>query len=314
MTVGIVGLGLIGGSIALDLLARGEQVVASDPDPATCRAATAAGITVVVDPTAVAAAAESVVVATPPGVVAEVVAMVAAADVTVTDVASIRRPSALGFDGALPARWVGSHPMAGTERSGFAAARRGLLVGAPWLLTPHDGSGMRDVAAVADLALRLDARPAVVAPEFHDSVVATTSHLPHLLAFALQAAGGALGRDVVDAMAGPSFRDATRVAASPPEFWADLLERNRDAVTEALDGLREWLGTTMSLDRGELVARLDGARRRPGRHRHEGEQETVVLDDPAAALQRLRDAGRRGRFVRQVATVEGRPTLVLSPE
>jgi prephenate dehydrogenase len=316
--VGVVGLGLIGGSIALDLLAGGVEVVALDPDPTTREAAKRVGITVADDLAAVAEHADVVVVATPAGVVADLVGdLVTLTTAPVTDVASVRDPAALGMGPDLPATWVGSHPMAGTERSTFQAARRGLLVGAPWLLTPHDDVDMGALAAVAELALALQTRPIVVAPDVHDTMVATVSHLPHLLAFALQQRGRAVGGDVVAALAGPSYRDATRVAASSPEFWADLVGRNHDAVAAALAELQGWLDDTMTTaatDQAALAARFEAARRRPGpRLQGDDADEDIALGDRTGALDRLRAAGRHGRHVTRIATVSGVTTLSISP-
>ncbi len=315
--VGIVGLGLIGGSIALDLVAAGRAVVALDPDEATRVAAGRAGIEVADDLGGLARAVDVVVVATPAAVVADVVMdLVAMTTAPVTDVASVRDPAALGLSAPLPRTWIGSHPMAGTERSSFQAARRGLLVGAPWLLTPHDDVDMAALATVAELALALRTRPMVVAPEVHDAMVATVSHLPHLLAYALQHRGREVGGDVVAALAGPSFRDATRVAASSPEFWSDLIGRNHDAVAATLADLQRWLDDTMAVaasDPAALVDRLEGARRRPGpRVRTEDADEHVSLDG-VAALERLRTAGRHGRHVTGMDTVSGVPTFSLTP-
>lgn len=318
-SVGIVGLGLIGGSIALDLVAAGRRVVGLDPDAATCAAAQRAGIDIRTDIEAVAAIVDLVVVASPPPTIAATVRRaVAATDAPVTDVASVRDPAALGLDARLPPNWVGSHPMAGSERNSFAAARRGLVVGAPWLVTPHDGVDMTALAAVVQLALDLQARPIVVPAASHDAMVATVSHLPHLLAYGLQQRGRQVGGDVVAALAGPSFRDATRVAASDPQFWADLVTRNADAVTVTLRELQAWLDATMAIvdsdDPAALVAHFDAARRRPGpRARSDDPDEVVVLDDPATALASLREAGRHGRHVTRIATVAGTLTLTLAP-
>lgn len=317
-TVGIVGLGLIGGSIALDLVAAGHPVVALEPDRPSGRAAMRVGIDVVDDVAAIAAVADIVVVATPPSTVADIVMRVAAGtDAPVTDVASVRDPQALGIAAPWPSSWVGSHPMAGTERTSFAAARRGLLVGAPWLLTPHDDVDMGALAAVVELALTLQTRPMVVAATTHDAMVATVSHLPHLLAYGLQQRGREVGGDVVAALAGPSFRDATRVAASSPEFWADLVVRNRDALATTLREMQSWLDDTIAMaaqDPVALVARLDGARRRPGPRTRSGEGDEVVsLADPSQALATLRAAGACGRHVTTIATVGATPTLSLAP-
>ncbi len=311
-TVGIVGLGLLGGSLALDLVGSGARVRGFDPDAATQARAAARGIEVV-DGLAAVAASEIVVVATPTARVVDTVrGVVAHGSAPVTDLASVRTATALGWgDDPMPPTWVGGHPMAGTERRGFAAAQRGLVVGAPWLLTPHDGVDAAALAATVALVLSLGARPVVIAPDLHDTVVATTSHLPHLVAWALQARAQDLGEGVV-ALAGPSFRDATRVAASDPTFWADLLDRNRAAVAAALADLQAWLAETASASRDDLVTRLSAARRVPGPPPVGARTTVVDLGDLPAALSRLREAGADGRAVVDVVVEGGATALVLS--
>lgn len=311
-TVGVVGLGLLGGSVALDLVAAGARVLGLDPDAATQARAAARGIDVVDDLVAV-ASAEIVVVATPTAQVADTVrALVDLGPAAVTDLASVRTATALGWgDEPMPPTWVGGHPMAGTERRGFGAAQRGLVVGAPWLLTPHDGVDAGALAATVQLVLALGARPVVLAPDLHDTVVATTSHLPHLLAWALQARAHGLGEGVV-ALAGPSFRDATRVAASDPGFWADLLTRNRAAVAAALAEVQDWLAVTADAPRDDIADRLAAARRVPGPPGGGARTTVVALDDLPTALARLRDAGAHGGVVVEVLVQEGVAALVVS--
>lgn len=299
-TVGIVGLGLVGGSLALDLLDRGVPVVGADTHAAHRDLAADAGLTIETDgPAAVAGACGLVVIAVPPGAVAPVLAEVvdAAPDVIVTDVASVKAPAPLGLDAAaLPPRWVGGHPMAGTERTGFAAARPGLLAGAPWLLTPHDDVAPDSLLAVLDLVLAVDAVPVVLDAVEHDRLVAAVSHVTHLLSYALHDVAGGLGRHLVDRVAGPSFRDATRVAASDPAFWADLTARNRDAVTAVLDDVGAWLTSAAEEDTTALEARLAAARRRPLSAEHAPATEVDLADLPAA-LVRLRALGAQGHAV-----------------
>lgn len=293
-TVGIVGLGLVGGSLALDLLDRGAAVVGHDTDREHRTLAAEAGLRLLDDATAVADAADLVVVAVPPAAVADVLAELADVDVPVTDVASVKDPAALGV-GDTPARWIGGHPMAGTERTGFAAARRGMLAGATWLLTPEDGTAEDDLRAVLELVLAVQARPVVVDALEHDRLVAAVSHVTHLLSYALHGVAGRHGRQVVDLVAGPSFRDATRVAASDPAFWADVAERNRDAVREVLGEVQAWLGAAMEEDATALAERLSRARRRP--MVTSPDEVVALLDGSADGLADLRARGQAGYAV-----------------
>lgn len=290
MRVGIAGLGLVGGSLALDLVGQGVEVVGTDTDPEQAAQAEAAGVTTTGDVESAVESADVVVVAVPPSVVGDTVARVAAAapSTPVTDVASVKAPAALGLDDP-PRTWVGGHPMAGTERTGFAAARRGMLAGATWLLTPVDGTDRDALLAVVDLVLSVQAVPVVVDPQEHDRLVAAVSHVTHLVSYGLHGVAGGLGRDVVDLVAGPSFRDATRVAASDPAFWADVTSRNHEAVADVLARLQEWLAGALEDDTAALADRLAAARRRPvvGQP-HDVE---VDLSDGLAALRRLGHQG-----------------------
>ena len=294
MRIGIVGLGLVGGSLALDLLDRDLAVVGHDIDPGNRALAADAGVRVADGPRAVAGQVDLVVVAVPPSVVAGVLAELADVDLPVTDVASVKDPRALGVH-AAPARWIGGHPMAGTERTGFTAARRGMLAGATWLLTPGDDAATGDVLAVLELVLGVRARPVVVDAGEHDRLVAAVSHVTHLLSFALHGVAGQHGRQVVDLVAGPSFRDATRVAASDPVFWADVASRNGDAVREVLAEVQSWLAEAMEEDATALSERLARARRRP--MVTSPDELVLPLDGTADALSRLRDHGRAGYAV-----------------
>lgn len=304
-TVGVVGLGLVGGSLALDLADRQVPVVGTDASDESRRLASAAGIEVVDDVASVGLRSDLVVVAVPPAAVGQVLAEVAATapDVVLTDVASVKAPATLGVADP-PARWVGGHPMAGTERTGFAAARPGMLAGATWLLTPDDSVDRDALLAVLELVLSVQSVPVVLDAQEHDRLVAAVSHVTHLLSYALHGVAGRLGRDLVDLVAGPSFRDATRVAASDPAFWADVTHRNRQAVREVLDDVQEWLGAATTEDAPTLARRLAGARRRPVSPSH-GPPVAVDLDDLPVALARLRRLGLDGHAVTGVARGPG---------
>jgi prephenate dehydrogenase len=299
-TVGVVGLGLVGGSLALDLRDRERSVVGTDTDATARDLARDAGIEVLEDAAAVAAAADLVVVAVPPAAVAGVVDDVvrAAPDVAVTDVASVKAPDTLGVGRPSP-RWVGGHPMAGTERAGFAAARPGMLAGATWLLTPADDVDPDALLDVLDLVLSVSAVPVVLDAAEHDRVVAAVSHVTHLLSFALHGVAGGLGRRLVDRVAGPSFRDATRVAASDPSFWADVAGRNHRAVAEVLGEVQGWLGAAATEDTEALAARLAAARRQP-LPPSRSTPATVDLADLPAGLAELRRLGGAGHAVTAV--------------
>lgn len=246
-TVGVVGLGLIGGSVALDGVARGWPVLATDSDEEQRTAAAAAGVPVVDGIAPLGEVADLVVVAVPAPQVRDVLATLedaATRPLLATSVASVQGPRVLGT-ADLPlerVRHVGGHPMTGTERSGFRAARRGMFDGSPWIVTATATDRVADLRAVVDLARALGAAPVVVPPEEHDRTVALLSHLPHVLAYGMYARLLAGHDHGVELLAGGSFRDATRVAATRPSFWAEVLELNREAVATLLGELRAALG------------------------------------------------------------------------
>lgn len=295
--IGIIGLGLIGGSLALDLLDRGTAVVGTDVDPTQRDLAEAAGVQVRDDTAGVAGDADLVVVAVPPAEVARVLSQIRASapEAVITDVASVKTPATLGVVDPPPC-WIGGHPMAGTERSGFAAARPGMLAGATWLLTPADDAERDALVTVIDLVLTVGAVPVVLDAADHDRLVAAVSHVTHLFSYALHGVAGGLGRSLVDLAAGPSFRDATRVAASDPAFWADVTHRNRDAVRDVLGRVQGWLTAAADEDSATLTERLTAARRLPGPP-GAAESQEVHLDDMPAALGRLRELGREGHAI-----------------
>jgi len=160
--------------------------------------------------------------------------------VVATAVASVQAADVLGLADATFAHvtHVGGHPMTGTERSGFRAARRGMFDGSPWIVTPSDGDPSHAVAAVVDLALALRAMPVVLRPAEHDRTVALLSHLPHVLAYTAYRRLRLADDAGTEHLAGGSFRDATRVAATHPRFWSEVLHLNRDAVADLVANVR----------------------------------------------------------------------------
>ena len=230
MRVGVVGLGHIGGSIAL----ASADGVGWDPDEEVRGAASAAGIDVDVE----LAGADIVVVAAPLAIAHEVVADVLARTPvggrTVTDVASVKGPVVAAAAGH-PA-FVSGHPMAGTERSGFGAADPTLFTGAPWLVLVPDAADVHRVAHVCRLALSLGAHPVPMHPATHDRALATVSHLPHVLAAALT-----LQAEALLPMAAGSLHGAARVAAGDPALPTAMVDLNRDAVLAAIDHLQRTL-------------------------------------------------------------------------
>lgn len=257
--VDVVGAGLIGGSLALRLAGLGRSVRVVDPDPATRASAQAAGLVVGDD---VSPTADLVVIATPLDTLAEVMAHVAAAApaALVIDVGSVKQAPALSAERAgLGERYVGTHPMAGTEHTGFEHADVDLLVGVTWAVT--HGGGTAETSRVVDwLTTDLDATVVLLGAAEHDSAVALVSHGPHAVAHALLAtAEAAATPTVAGLLAAGSFRDGTRVAGRNPARTFNMLSENADALGSVLD---EVIGELVALradlaDPEALRTRLD---------------------------------------------------------
>ncbi|MDX1658145.1 MAG: prephenate dehydrogenase/arogenate dehydrogenase family protein [Nitriliruptorales bacterium] len=283
--VGVVGLGLIGGGVALDLLRGGHELVGFDVDPDVRARARELDIDVVEDLSTLVSRCELAVVAVPleevPGVLSAVRGQ--RPDLLVTDVASVKDLEVLGAGGLD--HFVGGHPMAGNERSGIDAARPGLFDGAVWYVTPRPDTLVGDLVAVLELVRTLAGEPVPVDVPTHDRYVALLSHVPHLLAYGLHASASEIMGEGVHGLGGGSFRDVTRVAASDPGFWADVLHANRQAVREALTLVDAWLsGRADDLeDPDELEHQLAAGRRLPHARPRDAEVE-VVLPGPAERL------------------------------
>jgi prephenate dehydrogenase len=265
MRIAVLGVGLIGGSIGLAARRRMEaEVVGFDPDPGTLDRAVEEGA---IDAAAssVEGACEGAEVVFCAAPVARLTELAEAAlgacgpDTVITDVGSTKRDvvAALGAD----ERFIGGHPLAGAETSGVENARADLFEGARWYLTPKSerSSGLlydrlqRTIAA-------LGARPQAIDPEAHDRLMATVSHLPHVVANVLVGQAAAeLSRDSERMPeVGPSFRDTTRVAGANPAIWGDIFASNSEAVAEAVEAvaarLREAAGLIREGERDSVAA------------------------------------------------------------
>lgn len=251
-TVGIVGLGLIGGSLAQDLVARGVHVVATTRSHATRVDAADAGITVVDAVADVVGEADLVVVAVALDALPETLAAVAAAlpegspHPTITDVGSVKAPPVARAEALFddPSVFVPGHPMAGTELSGWAAADPRLFAGRRWALGIDAPVALGRWAEVAALALAVGSEVVPVGVVAHDAAVALVSHLPYAVA---ATAAALLDADpdaaLARSLAAGSFADLTRVAGGHPTLGADMARANRTAVAARLgqmgDGLHD---------------------------------------------------------------------------
>ena len=273
----VVGAGLIGTSIGLAAMDAGRRVWLADRDRPTAVFAASLGAGAADPPPA---AVGTVVVAVPPAAVATacVEALAAHPSAIVMHVCSVQANPAAEVEaaGADLSRFIGTHPVAGREVSGPSAADKDLFVDRPWALCPTGGTSAGAVEAARRLALDCRAWPIVVEPAEHDRILARLSHVPQLVASALAATLAGLDPSSA-ALAGPGFRDTTRLADSPPQMWGEIAAANAGALAAAL---HEVAGPLMS-----LADALDTA---------------VANRDAAAAADAVTELVRRGRAGRAV--------------
>lgn len=242
--IAIVGTGLIGTSIGLALKRStpGPEVVGFDRVQGELKCAHSRGAVDRIASSVVDAVRDAhlIVVAVPPDRFAEVAEEMAPgclATVVVTDVASAKVDIVTVGERLFGGRFVGGHPMAGSEQRGAHAADPELFVEAPWILTPTDQTSSSAYGTVSGVATELGARVVALDPGEHDAVVARLSHAPQLVAGALVDAAREPGADESYlGLAGGGFRDTTRIAASDPELWVSILRANRAAVLDSLAG------------------------------------------------------------------------------
>ncbi|WP_125611430.1 prephenate dehydrogenase [Specibacter cremeus] len=312
----VLGSGLLGASIGLGLRHNGVDVVVSDPSPSAQAVAVDIGAGRPLDP-AEALEPELVVVAAPPDVSARVVAdaLRTYPAAVVVDIASVKLAvltelqQLVGEDSPLLERYVGTHPMAGREKSGPVAARGELFMSMPWVVCPGEASRPHAVKVAHSLAIDLGAVIFRMSPDEHDAAVALVSHLPQvmssLVASRLQdTPAGALS------LAGNGLRDVTRIAASDPTLWVQILGANADKLLGIVEGVRadlDRLIATLSaptapgarLDLAQLMAEGNaGVSRIPGKHGGPAQQYawlTVLVDDrPGQIAKLLTEIGQIG--------------------
>lgn len=263
-SVAIIGTGLIGASVGLALKEQGWKTIGWDPSPGALERAaernatdsTAASVSEAIDDV------DLVVLAGP------LEANLATlrdleTDALVTDVTSVKVPMLAAAPTGV--RFVGGHPMAGREHAGPDAASHALFRGAPWVIC-DDGASGEDVGRLGSIVGSMGANPIVMSAERHDQVVASVSHLPHLLAVAL--VNTVSGNPDAGELVSGSFRDLTRVASAESSWWPEVLTSNAEAVTRAVDDLVGYLedlrARVTSGDMAGLAERLDQARSRRG--------------------------------------------------
>ena len=260
-SVQIHGIGLIGGSIGLGLRAAGWWVTGSDIDELRARQALRLGA---VNEIGRNPHADVTFVATPaaaiPGLAREALE---SGDGVVTDVGSVKGPIC---EAVAHPRFVGGHPMAGSEQVGIAGARPDMFGGAVWVLTPGTATLDETYAAVRAAVAELGAEAVTMSPDLHDTLVSVVSHVPHLTAATLMSLADerTAERSVLQRLAAGGFRDMTRVAAGSSDIWLDICDANRLAICASLERLIDALGEMRDVvqrgDRDTLHALLERAR------------------------------------------------------
>jgi len=252
-SVAIVGLGLIGGSLALATRERwpAVRVTGVDSDPVIAHVRGSGAIDRSASDVAAVGDADLIVLAAPVEQNLELLSRVPARQVVVTDVSSTKRVIVQAAK-AMPApiRFVGGHPVGGAERGGFAYARADLFDRRPWIFTPSTPVDEPIVALLSRFVEGLGAVPVTLSADVHDRLMAFLSHLPQLTASALMAVVGEAVQSDGLGLAGRGLVDTTRLAASPANVWRDVCLTNAEAIGLALDA---------------LIGRLSDLRQRIGR-------------------------------------------------
>lgn len=246
-TIAIVGLGLIGGSMALAIRERWSscRIVGVDRRAVQAHALGSGAVDRAADSIAAVGPVDLIVLAAPVRQNVRLLAEAAAhasPGTLMTDVGGTKQDIVLAARSLPdPHLFVGGHPIGGAAHGGFGFARPDLFKGKPWIFTPDDGVPEEAVARLSSLVVGLGARPSVLDAASHDRLMAFVSHLPQLAASALMAVSGqAAGADGLR-FAGRGLLDTTRLASSPADVWRDICGVNADAIGDALDALIETL-------------------------------------------------------------------------
>jgi prephenate dehydrogenase len=303
--IAVLGLGLIGGSVLQALSRGGYPVAGYDPDPGEARVAAGAGFTIADTPADAVTGADLVILAMPLPQFEDALASIGphlGPKTILTDVGTLKLPVLAKVRARLPmARFVGGHPLAGTEQSGFAAADPLLFRDAPWALTLEDDTDLSAWLAMAELLCDLGARPVPTTAAEQDHAVARVIGLPHVLAEAL-ALTGLHGGELGLSLAAGSYMSGSRVARTRPELVATWCDGNDPLVT-ALDDAIGWLQATRDalVDGGSVLplARAGNSARMDWENRA-----FLPVDLPADSTD-LREHGRCGGWITAVVEIDG---------
>jgi prephenate dehydrogenase len=299
--VRIVGNGLLGASIGLALRSHGVDVALADSSPSSVHLASDLGAG---RPAHASDEPQIIIVCVPPDVTADVIEaeLLAFPTAVVTDVASVKLSPLrqLLSRGVDITHYVGGHPLAGRERGGAISARGDLFLGRPWVVCRDEETPAWALALVEDLVLDLGAVPIEMTPEAHDEAVGLVSHVPQIISslMAKQLEGAS---DGAVRLAGQGVRDVTRIAASSPELWIQILGANRDSILGVLENLQHDLHNVIVALRDfdapgargviakEMAAGNAGVSRLPGKHGQNRRfaQIVVLIDDRPGQLAQL---------------------------
>jgi prephenate dehydrogenase len=307
LRLAVLGVGLIGGSVGLAARREGCEVAGWDVDPAVLDAAASRGA---VDSPATSievalAGAEAAFLCAPVGALPALsreALGAAGADAVVTDVGSTKLALAAATEDE---RFIGGHPIAGSEASGVEHARADLFQGAAWYLTPGERSSGVLYERLHGLLVAFGARPIAIDPETHDRLLATVSHLPHVLANVLvsQAAADLAREGEALPRVGPSFRDTTRVAGASSGVWTDIYLTNAEAIAERIDDTVDRLRRVAA----DLRAADAGAVRDWNETARDDRQRLLEADLAGGPVHELRvSVPNRPGIVAQVALALGR--------
>ena len=299
--VRIVGTGLLGASIGLALRSQGIDVALADSSPSSVHLASDLGAG---RPAHADDQPKIIVVCVPPDVTADVIEaeLKAFPGAVVTDVASVKLSPLhqLQARGVDITHYVGGHPLAGRERGGAISARGDLFIGRPWVVCRDEETPSWALALVEDLVLDLGAVPIEMTPEAHDEAVGLVSHVPQIVSSLMAKQLEGASDDAVR-LAGQGVRDVTRIAASSPELWIQILGANKDSIVGVLENLQKDLQNVTDALRDvnapgarkviaeEMAAGNAGVARLPGKHGQNKRyaQIVVLIDDRPGQLAQL---------------------------
>ena len=284
--VSIIGIGLIGGSIGLDLLNKGfaKNVVGWGRNPDHLRAAVEKGscLSATTSMKEALEGAEIVVLCTPVEVIVEQLYEIESLieDRTlVMDVGSVKKiivnsAEKANLIGTGKKEFVGVHPMAGSEKTGAGNAREGLFKGSPCIITPHEKNTRKAIDITVKFWENLGAEVVKMTPEVHDLTVGFVSHLPHIVSSVLsKVCGSSLeSPQIISRTAGASFTELTRIAGSSPQLWTQIYLQNKKQVLKAVDGFIDSLNQFRDILQNEDREKIEHFIREGVRYREESQK------------------------------------------